>query len=226
MTASARRLTQSYLPPHLLRSRLHGLYVITDERIGGGHLAIARAALAGGANIIQLRDKSASVVQLLPLAHELRRMTRAAGALFFVNDKIDMALAVGADGVHLGPDDMPLAEARRLLGPHRLLGTSCSNVTEVQTATRTGADYIGAGAIFGTATKHDAGPAIGLNQLHAMAKSTNLPIAAIGGVNEANIVSTIEAGANMACVVSAIALAGDHAAMLAATRNLIQAARF
>jgi len=207
----------------MLRSRLRGLYVITDEHMGGGHLAITRAALAGSANIIQLRDKSTPIHDLLPIGHELRRLTRAEGALFFVNDRIDIALAVDADGVHLGPDDMPPREARRVLGPHRLLGVSCANATEATEAERAGADYIGVGAIFGSSTKTDAGAPIGVDALREIIDTTSLPVAAIGGINHENIASVAVTSAAMICVISAIANAGDEAAMTAAARELRQA---
>lgn len=194
--------------------------------MGGGHIEIARAALAGGAAIIQLRDKSSSIRALLPVARVLRTMAREAGALFLVNDRIDLALAVEADGVHLGPDDMPLPEARRLLGPHRLLGASCGDVQEARAAYRAGADYIGAGAVFGTATKSDAGAAIGLDALRTMVDATPLPVAAVGGINASNVASVIAAGACMACVVSAVALAGSPQEMVAATHGLIETAGF
>ena len=210
------------LPSHLPRPRLRGLYVITDEKMGGGHLAIARAALDGGAAILQLRDKGSSLSRLLETARELRRLTRATRALFIINDRVDVALAANADGVHLGPDDLPVAVARRLLGPHRLVGASCGDVAEAQKAERAGADYIGAGAIFGTNTKHDAGAAIGLATLRAITMATSLPVAAIGGVNRDNIAATIAAGASLACVVSAVAGAGDAAAMSGATRALVR----
>jgi thiamine-phosphate diphosphorylase len=219
-----------------LRHRLRGLYVITDEHwanrhtagrhILDGHAAIARAALKGGAGIIQLRDKSASAAQLLPIARELRRLTRDSGALFILNDRVDMALACDADGVHLGPDDLPLADARRLLGPHLIIGASCGDMEEARRAAPLGADYIGAGAVFATTTKSDAGAPIGLGNLRAITRATNLPVAAIGGIGGSNIAQTVAAGARMACVVSAVSAAGDEAAMTEATRALILAARF
>lgn len=210
-------------PSHFLRPRLRGLYVITDERMGGGHLAIAHAALAGGAAIIQLRDKTTPLNQLLPLARELRHLTRAANALLLINDRIDLALAVAADGVHLGPNDMPPMDARRILGSHRLLGVSSGNPDEARAAAQAGADYIGGGAIFVTATKSDAGPAIGLDALRCIVEATTLPVAAIGGLDQNNITFIRAAGVTMACVISAVAKAGDAAAMTEATRALIQA---
>lgn len=210
----------SALPEFLPRARLRGLYVITDAHLGGGHLAIARAALNGGARILQLRDKSTPLPQLLPLARELRRLTRAANALFIINDRADLALAIGADGVHLGPDDLPVIEARSVLGPHKIIGASCGSTEEALAAWRAGTDYIGAGAIFGTQTKRDAGDAIGLETLRAVAAATPLPVAAIGGLSLANIAATRASGASMACVISAVTNAGDEAAMEQAARDL------
>jgi len=210
------------LPQFLPRARLRGLYVITDARLGGGHLAIARAALSGGARILQLRDKSTPLPEILPVAREIRRLTRECGALFIVNDRADVALAIGADGVHLGPDDLPVAEARRVLGPHKIIGASCATPAEAVAAWRAGADYAGAGAVFGTQTKLDAGDAIGLAMLRAICAATPLPVAAIGGVTPGNIASTRAAGAQMACVISAVTSAGDEAAMTQVVRDLVQ----
>ncbi len=203
-------------------ARLRGLYVVTDQQLGGGHLAIARAALAGGASIIQLRDKTTAPRPLLAAAHEIRRLTREAGALFVINDRLDLALLCEADGVHLGPDDWPLPEARRVLGESKLLGASCGTPAEAILAQKQGAHYIGAGAVFATATKSDAGAAIGIAALAQIVAATSLPVAAIGGINAQNIASTRVAGAKMACVVSAVAGAGDEAAMTRATRELVE----
>jgi thiamine-phosphate diphosphorylase len=188
------------------------------------HLQIARAALASGARIIQLRDKSTALAQLLPIGYELRRLTQQHNALLIINDRVDIALACDADGVHLGPDDMPPEVARRLLGPHRIVGLSCGDVEEARQAAARGADYIGAGAVFATTTKADAGAPIGLHALRDIVGATSLPVAAIGGVDASNIASTRDAGAVMSCVVSAVSGAGDDAAMIAATRELIAAA--
>lgn len=207
-------------PPFSLRGRLRGLYVITDALLGGGHLPITRAALAGGAQIIQLRDKSTPLAELLPIARQMRRLTREKNVLFIVNDRADLALCADADGVHFGPDDLPLKEARRLLGPHKIIGASCGTGEEACAAWRNGADYIGCGAIFGTQTKSDAGAAIGLEALQQVTGATPLPVAAIGGVNLQNIAATRAAGAAMAAVISAITNAGDENEMAQATRAL------
>jgi thiamine-phosphate pyrophosphorylase len=219
----------SELPPHLVRSRLRGLYVITHDPITSsgraeGHLRMARAALAGGASIIQLRAKDLPLFQTVPIAHELRQLTRGYGALLIINDRVDVALCTRADGVHLGPDDLPVADVRRVLGPHCLVGASCGDPDEARRAERAGADYIGAGAVFGTATKSDAGAAIGLRALRAIVDATTLPVAAIGGIAPDNIADVFAAGAVMACVISAVAGAGSEAAMAAATRELVQCA--
>lgn len=206
-----------------LRARLRGLYVITTTTAAGGHIGMVRAALAGGAGIIQLRDKTTPLRALLEPAHELRRLTRAAGALLIVNDRLDLAQAVGADGVHLGPDDMPPAVARQVLGPHRLVGVSCGDPQEARAALQAGADYIGAGAVYATGTKSDAGAPIGLDRLRSIVDSTGLPVAAIGGIGPAEAAAVTRTGAAMVCAISAIAGAGDETAMAAATRGLVRA---
>jgi thiamine-phosphate pyrophosphorylase len=218
-----------FWPAHLRRPRLHGLYVITEQSVSssseahGGetrHEQIARAAIAGGARLIQLRDKSTPLPQLFQVAVRLRRLTREAGVLFLINDRPDLALACAADGVHLGPGDLPVAAARRVLGPQRMIGVSCSDVIEARRAAREGADYIGAGAIFSTSTKADAGVPVGLDRLREIASATPLPVAAIAGINADNIGLVAEYGAQMACVVSAVSRAGDAAQTTYAAREL------
>lgn len=206
------------------RAGLRGLYVVTDARAPGGHVAMARAALQGGAKIIQLRDKTANTRELLAMAHKIRQLTRDADALFFINDRVDVAVAAEADGVHLGPDDLPLEIARPIIGTEMLLGVSCADETEAREAQNGGADYIGAGAVFGTQTKLDAGAAIGVDALRAIVRATTLPVAGIGGVTRENLRAIIETGARMACVVSAIASAPDELGMQAATRKLVEVA--
>ena len=199
---------------------LRGLYVLTDAQMGGGHLAIARAALDGGARIIQLRDKTTAPRPLLQIARELRRLTRQANALLFINDRLDLALLCEADGVHLGPDDWPVSGVRRAAPAGFLIGVSCGTPAEARAAQRDGADMIGIGAVYATSTKTDAGSAIGLSGLRAVMNATSLPCAAIGGIGQNNIGAIAQSGAQMACVISAIARAGDAVAMQAATREL------
>ena len=188
--------------------------------MGGGHLAIARAALGGGARVIQLRDKTTTPRPLLQIARELRHLTRASNALFFINDQLDLALLCEADGVHLGPDDWPVADVRRAAPADFLIGASCGTPAEARAAQNAGADIIGIGAVYATQTKTDAGAALGLDGLRAVQSATNLPCAAIGGIGLDNIGEIAQTGVTMACVISAIAKAGDAVAMEAATRNL------
>lgn len=187
-----------------LDARLRGLYVITDADLGGGHLAMARAALDGGAQIVQLRDKKTSPRPLLAIARQIRAWTREKSALFLINDRLDLAWLCEADGVHLGPDDWPISEARRVLGAQKIIGASTGTPAEARAAQIEGANYLGAGAVFGTQTKTDAGAPIGLDTLRAITCATSLPVAAIGGVSALNIASVFASGARMACVISAL----------------------
>ena len=197
-----------------------GLYVITDAHMGGGHLALAAAALRGGARLIQLRDKGTPARPLLQIAREMRVLTRQFEALLFVNDRLDLALLCAADGVHLGPDDWPVAAVKRVAPPGFLIGASCGTPAQARAAWRDGAALIGIGAVHATSTKADAGAAIGLDGLRAIDAATPLPGAAIGGINLENIAQIAGSGVAMACVISAVAGAGDAAQMEAATRAL------
>lgn len=208
-----------------LKTRLCGLYVITDEQALGrnspsNHVRIARAAIAGGAQILQFRAKKTPPPLQLEIAQELRALTQKAGVLFFINDLPELARKVNADGVHLGPDDGAPQEARVLLGEEKLIGVSCNSAAEARAALQAGADYIGAGAVFSTSTKSDAGAPIGVEQLRTIIEATPLPVAAIGGVNLQNIAELDEAGAAMACVISAITGENTETAMENAARQL------
>jgi hydroxymethylpyrimidine kinase / phosphomethylpyrimidine kinase / thiamine-phosphate diphosphorylase len=192
-------------------ARLRGLYVVTDSTLRPDRdaAAIVAAAIAGGAAAVQLREKQLSTPALVELARRLAAQARAAGTLFLVNDRVDIALAVEADGVHIGPDDMPPADARRLLGPDRLLGVSVGTVEEARKAAPY-ASYLGVGAIYGSRTKADAGPAVGparITQIRAAVP--DIPIVAIGGISAAKIGEVAAAGAEAAAVVSAVVEASD-----------------
>jgi len=202
---------------------LSGLYVLSDEKMGGGHEPIARAALRAGARVLQLRDKSTSPDELLSIALRLRTITREFGALLLINDSAELALACGADGVHLGPDDLSPAQARQLLGPDAVVGVSCGDADEARRAWQDGASYIGAGSVFATSTKSDAGPPIGLHGLRAIVDATPLPTAAIGGISPERAGDVARAGAAMLCAISSVAGAGDEAAMECAARTLREA---
>jgi thiamine-phosphate pyrophosphorylase len=190
------------------------LYVITDERLGRGrsHLQIAEAAIRGGADVVQLRDKTASSRRLYDIAMQLRRLTREAGVPFVVNDRLDVALAADADGVHVGREDLPASVVRRILGPGKLLGVSAETVEEAVTAEKEGADYLGVGPVYeARGSKADAGEPLGLDLIARIRRDCRLPIVAIGGINAENARSVRDAGADAAAVISAVASAEDVA---------------
>ncbi len=183
--------------------------------------ALAAAMLAGGARILQLRMKEGpegwGAGAVLAAARALRRLTRDAGALFIVNDRVDVALLVDADGVHVGQADLPYQEVRRLVGARWLVGVSTHTVEEAQAAEAGGADYIGFGPMFPTATKRDARPTRTLDLLRQVRATVGLPIVAIGGITAERIAAVQEAGADSVAVISAIVEARDPEA---ATRRL------
>lgn len=201
--------------------RISGLYVITDEDLcpGRTHVEIAKAALAGGAVIIQMRDKHASDRKFYEDALAVRELTEEAGALLFVNDRVDVAAAVGADGINIGQNDLPVEVARELLGNSAIIGVSADCLDQALQAQDDGADYIGFGPIFPTCTKLDSGPVSGLDALRKVCHEVSLPIVAIGGIGIANIGSIAANGAACAAVVSAVVCAED---MTAATADLLK----
>lgn len=203
------------------------LCVITDPGLAPGkdHLAIAREALAGGADMIQLRDKAPDLRRLLPQARAIQALCRRHGALFIVNDRLDLALAAEADGCHVGQEDLPAEAARRLLGPHRLLGVSTHDRTQAEAARAAGADYIGFGPIFGTATKATGYPPRGLAHLREIRAAVPLPILAIGGIDLENVAAVIRAGATAPALISAVVAARDIREAAAAFRARVEAAR-
>ncbi|CEP69250.1 Aldolase-type TIM barrel [Moorella glycerini] len=200
------------------------LYVIITTNLGGGRptLELVRQALAGGATAIQLREKDLPAREQVELGREIRQLTRAAGATFIVNDRLDVALAVEADGVHIGQEDLPAKVARELLGPGKILGVSTGTVLEARQAVVDGADYLGVGSIYATRSKEDAGEPIGLAGLKAIRAAVTVPLVAIGGINSNNAAEVIAAGADGVAVVSAVIGAPDVAA---AARELLAAVR-
>jgi len=190
------------------------LYVITDRHFKWNHLEIAQYAIEGGVRLIQFREKELPTRKMVEIGEKLRKITEKK-ALLIVNDRIDIALAIGADGVHIGQDDMPLKTARNILG-NKIIGVSARNVQEAKKAEEEGADYLGVGSMFSTSTKGDI-KVIGLSVLKNIRKIVNIPIIAIGGINEKNVGEVIEAGADGVAVVSAIANSDDP---VQAVRNL------
>src|SRR5881227_1672300 len=196
--------------PRELASRL-ALHVLTDREWSRGRdmLGVAVAALDGGAAVIQLRDKAASTRVLIEEGLALRALTRERGALLIVNDRVDVALTVEADGAHVGQDDMPAGLARRLLGAKRILGVSAANIEEADEAVAGGADYLGVGPIFPSPGKADAGPATGVQLLAELAKRYTIPLIAIGGITAENAAEVIRAGAAGVAVITAVVYAED-----------------
>lgn len=191
----------------------YDLYVITDEALSGGrsHAEISRLAVSGGACAIQLRDKTLSSREFLRAGREIRAVTTEAGALFFVNDRLDLALACGADGVHLGQDDISPAVARQLSPPGFLIGVSAGSIEEAVRAEAEGADYVVVSPVFATGSKADAGPGLGLECVQKMRAAVRIPVLAIGGIGPGNAADVIRAGADGIAVISAVVAAPDIA---------------
>jgi len=196
------------------------LYVITARvpRLGRDHLDVARAAIEGGASILQLRDKDLSTRELIATVEELLQLTRPADIPLLINDRVDVALAAGAQGVHLGEDDMPIETARRLLGDQAIIGASAASVAEARAAQAAGADYLGVGAMFSSPSKADAGEPIGPEAIREINAAVGLPIVGIGGISLENAAQVIAAGAAGIAVISAVAEAEN---MVIACRALL-----
>src|SRR3990167_5321858 len=189
------------------------LYAIFDPSQARGRppSAILRQLLDGGVRIIQMRAKEMAAKDCLNLAREARELCHAAGGLFIVNDRVDIALAARAGGVHLGQEDLPLYIARKLVGKERIIGISTHDLAQAREAEQGGADYIGFGPIFGTATKETGYSARGLTMLKEIRQAVSLPIVAIGGITEANVAQVWQAGADSAAIISDLMGGGDGA---------------
>lgn len=195
------------------------IVVDTDFAQGRGLKEVITAAIKGGATIIQLREKKATTREMLEMGKAALRLCRTASIPLIINDRVDLAMALDADGVHLGPHDMPVAIGRKLLGNNKIIGASASTVEEALAAKRDCADYLGAGTIYATATKSDAGIPIGLEILTKIKKATMMPVVGIGGITLENAAPVIAAGADGVAVISAVVAAPD---ITAATRSLCQ----
>ncbi len=197
------------------------LYVITDSFLAGGRplREVVEKAIAGGATCIQLREKGADSRTLFLKAGELRKITRKKGVPLIVNDRLDIALAVGADGVHLGQDDLPPEAACRIMPAGMILGVSVDNPQQACQAENLGATYLGAGAVFATATKPDARQAIGLEILSRICREVKIPVVGIGGINVENAAKVIEAGAAGVAAISSVIAAPD---ITAAARKILE----
>lgn len=184
-------------------------YLVTDSGLSkAGTLSDVEKAVAAGCRIIQYREKSISTKEMILEAAKIKEIC-GNEAIFFVNDRVDVALAVDADGVHIGQDDMPIETARRLLGPDKIIGLSVHNVEEALNAEKMSADYIGLGPIFNTSTKKDAGNGIGPESIRAVKDAIKIPVVAIGGINKQNSESVILGGADSLVAISAVVRSDD-----------------
>jgi thiamine-phosphate pyrophosphorylase len=199
----------------LFDARSWRVYVLTDPQLARGrsHREVVQAAISGGADAIQFRDKQASDADFLREARALRTLCAEAAVPFVVNDRVEIAIEVGADAVHVGQSDMGAAEVRRRIGTEMQLGVSALDVEQALRAIDEGADHLGVGPVFdATATKADADPAIGLEGLRAIRAACAVPLLAIGGIHHANAASVLRAGADGLAVISCITMAEDIAA--------------
>ena len=187
------------------------IYGILDHGLsrGRGNVAVAGQMLEAGVKVIQYREKERKIGVMLEECRAIRALTRAAGATFIINDFVALALLVDADGVHVGQEDLPVAEVRSLVGPERIIGLSTHAPEQAEAAVLCGADYIGVGPIFATQTKKDAVAPVGLDYLQYVVEKIALPFAAIGGINANNIGMVAGRGARCCCCVSAIVSADD-----------------
>ena len=194
------------------------LYLIVESRLCRGSVRdTVRAAIAGGADAVQLREKGIADAQFLALAAELRELTDQTGKILIINDRPDIAAIVGADGVHLGQQDLPITESRRLMRPGGIVGRSVSTLAQAQAAANQGADYLGVGPIYHTTTK-DAGAPVGPELVAAVAGKVTVPLVAIGGIAPGNVAPLVRAGAQAVAVCSALCRADNPTTVAEAIR--------
>ncbi len=195
------------------------IYLITDrQQLTNGHtlFSACEAALRGGVRIIQLREKDLSAAELFPVAQDLRQLTRRYNARLLINDRIDIALACAADGVHLGGHSLPTDTARTLLGPDKLIGVSTHSLAEIDNATRLGADFVTFGPVYATPSKAAFGAPQGLEKLRAACTTSSLPVYALGGIKTTNHAEVLASGATGIALISGILAQSDPKA---AARN-------
>lgn len=199
------------------------LYVVTDRSwLNGKRLeADVEEAILGGATIVQLREKDLSSRDFLAIAVKIKQVTDCYQIPLIINDRLDIALAVDAAGLHLGQRDLPPVTARRLLGPGKILGVSVTNQEEAVQAEKDGADYLGAGAVFPTGTKHDA-DYVAFLELQKITQGVRIPVVAIGGINETNALQLKDSGIKGIAVVSAVFAKKDPRKAAAIMRSMVE----
>lgn len=201
-------------------------YLVTQASLSEGRstVEIVEAAIEGGIDVVQLREKNASARERYVLGQKLRALTDEAGVPLLVNDRIDLAMAINADGVHLGQSDIPVTVARDLLGPDAIIGCSTSYVETAQEAEEAGADYLGVGAVYQTGSKpvDDETNGIGPERIAEIADAVSIPVIGIGGIIPDNARAVVEAGATGVSVISAITTADDPAAATESLRSAVE----
>ena len=197
------------------------LHILTDTVLQSrfSHMEITRLAIVGGADTIQYQQKKGSTREMIEIARNMKRLCSEADVTFIVNDRLDVAIAAEADGVHLGQDDFPIPMARELLGEGRIIGGSAATLDDARKCLSEGADYVGFGPVYPTTSKDDAGPVSGIDILKQVVEIIPLPIIAIGGVDAENIPDVMRAGARGIAVISAVCCQDDPEE---ATRSLYQ----
>ena len=203
------------------------VYLVTGESLSAGRStpAIVAAAVDGGVGVVQLREKDRTVRERYEMGRDVREQCREAGVAFVVNDRVDLALALSADGVHLGDDDLPVPAARDLLGDEAIIGRSVSTVAEAEAAQAAGADYLGVGTLYRTGSKDDIPEAehgVGPERVAAIAEAVDVPLVGIGGITAENASEVARAGADGVAVITAITLAEAPEAATAALREAVE----
>lgn len=201
----------------------YSLYLVTDRRLSLGRstVEVVAAAVSGGVTCVQLREKHCSTREFLEEARRVRELLVGTGVPLIINDRLDVALAVAADGVHLGQNDMHISDARRLVGERLVIGISAESVADAIRAEAEGADYIGVSPVFTTPTKMDTAPPLGLEGLREIRRAVSLPLVAIGSIRHDNAAEVLRAGADGLAVVSAIVSAPCPCTAAAALRQQI-----
>jgi thiamine-phosphate pyrophosphorylase len=205
----------------------YSLYLVTDRGLSKGrtNMEVVEAAIKGGVTVVQLREKHATTREFLDEALKVREYCLEKNVLFIINDRLDIAQAVDADGVHLGQDDLPIEYARKFLGPEKIIGVSAFNQTDAIAAEKAGANYLGISPIFTTPTKPELETGIGIEGLRKIRKSVKIPVVGIGGLGSSNAYDVITAGADGIAVVSAIVSAIDPRQAAAEIKAEIERAR-
>lgn len=201
------------------------VYLVTQDSLSGDHSteAVVEAAIDGGVDVVQLREKETSARSRYELGQRLRDLTAEAGVPLLVNDRVDIAQAIDADGVHVGDSDLPPAVARDILGSDAIIGYSASTVAEAERAEAAGADYLGVGAVYGTSSKDVSAEedGIGTERIEAIARAVSIPVVGIGGITADNAGDVVDAGADGVAVISEITAADDPQAATAALGEVV-----